>query len=1002
MAGEISCSSNTSSMGTFSENDMLTVTVIDADLDQVSTQPDRTGTGVNTDTLLPAVMFYGYNGDVETVTVTETDASSGIFTGVLPTTTNASNHVGNLLTYPAHLVSATYSDVLPYSLSECFLRFRSVGQVSVSSDNVLPLSIFTVTVTDADLNVDIYTSQTTEVAVKDGLGNTHAIMLKETGLDSAEFTAAIVITLNISAQNQGVQSATNPTSIFLRQVNDVLPISYNDKSPVGTRTAKNGVRVGERGRLQAQPQVVSSFASIIGAPGVNITVTDADLNTDANFVQQHAGRIKVSTLSGTTILSTIYVNLTENSKNSSVFTGYLRCVSASSVIDSERELGLKYLTGITASPILVQYADPTADTQLQFMTLQTERIGSIAITQRGSDTGRFGIGESITVIVQDKDLDVSNQADTCNVSVSSSGLSGAQADVEVLLLTETSKASGIFTALLETSSSGSLVANNAIVLPLSSGDVVTARYIDQFPRDFVASATITAGFIGFISTYPAQLLSNTATVTITLTDYDLNVAAGTADFYAKELEYLWYTFDGSPKVYLELTETSADSSQFTSILSLPSGGSARPPGSYFTIVYMDPDIGGKGAVRNAFYTNPSTKVISFGANGADNVGGFSLSSAGEMWRSSDCPSYLIWAASCGPTPACSDEHLCGPTMSSLDIAGDYRLAAGSALTVTVKDRDQNRDTIAAESVLVRVRVEQSADSLAANGAAQNPYCAIARDECYRGSSNLAACNNDGDCPGGSCIKRGCFQPVRRKEEQPILNIMLTETGANTGSFSGIIYTRDSPQINNANNMVVHVGVGDTMSITYADSPSLTSLTGENRSRYVKILKAGRPARLSCPSKLLAGGKMEIMLTDPDLVGATTASIQVRVIASNGRLSSEQETLQMRARFSNNAKGKLWGVLQVQIIPQFFLVLWGVLHYQMITEHFRVSFCNHADHCISILSIYCSKNKNRYSFIRIPANLFIFLWLFLKNLSDGFRRYKKHSRDMRKCLILHVG
>jgi len=324
---------------------------------------------------------------------------------------------------------------------------------------------------------------------------------------------------------------------------------------------------------------------------------------------------------------------------------------------------------------------------------------------------------------------------------------------------------------------------------------------------------------------------------------------------------------------------------------------------------MDPDIGGKGAVRNAFYTNPSTNVISFGANGADTAGGFSLSSAGEMWRSFDCPAYLLWAASCGPTPAWPT---CGPTMSSLDIAGDYRLAAGSALTVTVKDRDQNRDTIAAESVLVRVRVEQSADSLAANGAAQNPYCAIARDECYRGSSNLAACNNDGDCPDGSCIKRGCFQPVRRKEEQPILNIMLTETGANTGSFSGIIYTRDSPQINRANNMVVHVGVGDTMSITYADSPSLTSLTGENRSRYVKILKAGRPARLSCPSKLLAGGKMEIMLTDPDLVGATTASIQVRVIASNGRLSSEQETLQMRARLSNNAKGKLWGVLQVQI------------------------------------------------------------------------------------------
>lgn len=56
--------------------------------------------------------------------------------------------------------------------------------------------------------------------------------------------------------------------------------------------------------------------------------------------------------------------------------------------------------------------------------------------------------------------------------------------------------------------------------------------------------------------------------------------------------------------------------------------------------------------------------------------------------------------------------------------------------------------------------------------------------------------------------------------------------------------------------------------------------------------------------------MKIMLTDPDLVGATTASVQVRVLANNGRLRSEEETILLTASVSNDAPGQLWGILQV--------------------------------------------------------------------------------------------
>jgi len=407
-------------------------------------------------------------------------------------------------------------------------------------------------------------------------------------------------------------------------------------------------------------------------------------------------------------------------------------------------------------------------------------------------------------MLQDKDLDVSKVADTHQVAVTCSG--SGSADTENLLLTETSSASGIFTGALQTSSSSSAVVDDAKISPISSGDIITATYLDQLPLGVSETATITAGFIGHITSSPTQVLTSTTSITITLTEHDLNVDASVADTISKADEYMWYSFDDAAKNYLDLTESSINSAQFISVVSLPSGGAARPPGSRLTVTYMDPDIGSKGAVRSALNPNPSSMILAFGSDGADEVGGFSIDSAAIAWRSPKCPLELTWAAACGPTLACKDDALCGSTMPYLNAAGDYRLSAGSALTVTVFDSDQNRDSIASESVHVSVHVEQSDDSLAAYGSAQNPYCAGVDKNCYLGSNHLSACTNDGDCPGGVCVTRSCFDQVRRKEEQAVLDIVLTETGLNTAFFSGVIYTRDNPEINKAGAHVVHVGV----------------------------------------------------------------------------------------------------------------------------------------------------------------------------------------------------
>ena len=908
--GELSCSSNLSSAGTFGQGHVLTVTVVDPDLDQVSTLAEEVGL-MDYD-LNSAVMFYGHAGDLEAVAMRETATASGVFTGVIETTSDAlSDHTGKLLTAPALLVSATYSDSMPQSLSECFMRVRSIGKVHASSDNVLPLHTFTVTVTDADLNTNIYSAETASLNVTDGFGAFHDIQLREAGLDSPHFTAALQISLNPSAANQGVQSSTEPTLLHLPRINDILQMTYNDQSPVGIRAPQSPLRVGHRGVLQAHPPIVSSVASSTGARGINITVIDSDLNTDGTLVQQHHARLKVSALSGTATLRTVAVNLTETSTNASTFTGFLSSKSSGFVTDSSIELGLEYLTGVSASPLVIEYQDPTAGVVMQpSVTLQTERRGELQITQTDSDNGKFGIGGNIIVIVRDKDLDVSDKPDTVSVVVTCSG--SAAADRETLTLTETFTSSGLFTGSLKTQSSGTASNDDGVVAPISSGNVVTAQYNDQAPLGHNPTATITAGFIGVLAITPSNVLASTAQITITLTDHDLNANSGVADSHALSTEYLWYTIDDSSKTYLTITEDAVDSAQFTSVVSLPGSN----PGSRLTVTYMDPEIGGKGAVRSAVNPNPSKTILAFGADGAENNAGFSLRSPGLSWRSPECPADLTWAATCGPTMACKDAQLCGTTMSS-DAAEnsasltDFRLAAGSTLTVTVQDLDRDRDSIVAETVQVTVRNQQSASSLAAYGAAQNPYCATAHDECYLGSNHQTPCNNDGDCPGGSCVQRGCFDAVRRKEEEPLISVILTETGLNTALFSGIIYTRDSPDINTAGDNVVHVGVGDIMSVTYADSPSEGSSAGANRTRLVKILSAGKPAILSCPSEILAGGKMQIMLSDLDLIGAATASVNVRVVGHNGRLRSDEETVALTADVPD--EGILSGFLQVYIL-----------------------------------------------------------------------------------------
>jgi hypothetical protein len=197
--------------------DVLNVSVTDADLD----------TTAGVDTML--VEVDGSNGENETLTLTETGATTGIFTGTLNTvygTSAGANDDGTLATQAGDTVTASYTDS-PDASGGSTPR-SAVGTVNGGTDGSItitdpstPGDVLTVSVTDADLDITAGVD-TVVVEVDSSNGENETLTLTETGVTTGIFTG----TLN---SIYGTTAGTNDDGTLNTQAGDTVTASYTDR-----------------------------------------------------------------------------------------------------------------------------------------------------------------------------------------------------------------------------------------------------------------------------------------------------------------------------------------------------------------------------------------------------------------------------------------------------------------------------------------------------------------------------------------------------------------------------------------------------------------------------------------------------------------------------------------------------------------------------------------------------------------------------------------------------
>jgi large repetitive protein len=248
--------------------DTLALSVTDADLNSLS--------GI-IETVLVSVRN-NVTGEMESVTLTETGANTGIFTGSVATTFGAvvgPNNNGVLSTQATDTVTVTYNDALTAAGTAVARTANDVvsggvtGTVSITP-TAGPGDTLSVGVTDADLNTNTLAVETVVVTVvNNATGETEIVTLTETGANTGIFAGALATTA-------GLVAGTNNDGTMNVKAADTLVVTYAD-----ARAANGG---------PAAPTATNTINSYNPLVATNDTIVGVDATLGAtNLVNAFNG-----------------------------------------------------------------------------------------------------------------------------------------------------------------------------------------------------------------------------------------------------------------------------------------------------------------------------------------------------------------------------------------------------------------------------------------------------------------------------------------------------------------------------------------------------------------------------------------------------------------------------------------------------------------------------------------------------------------------------------------
>ena len=372
------------------------------------------------------------------------------------------------------------------------------------------------------------------ISVRVSVGNMAAvpilqthIMLEESGPNTGVFIATVEVSdrllianTSTAAVDRGMSEVTSLT--IVAEAGDVITVSYGNApnerqvsrtvypSVVGVpslRGSGNAAAISYSPNLEVWPFAIGSI--------VSLTVVDADLNEDVAAAE--AATVSVAVSSNGAVA---HVTVTEQSEDSSIFTGILRT-------------RLQGPTGGAMESLLQQGVLPVAPGSILTAIYQDaapiNRIKSVMFA-RATMTGILNLSPSLlksggvlTIFLKDSDLDADSQsAESTSVVVTC----GANLDSETLQLLETSNTSGIFTGSVPTIQTVVNGVHNSGWLNVRPGASILATYKDDEDGGLVeTSATTKPATIANLSA-SRRVAVGESLLSVTVIDGDVDVSTG--------------------------------------------------------------------------------------------------------------------------------------------------------------------------------------------------------------------------------------------------------------------------------------------------------------------------------------------------------------------------------------------------------------------------------------------------------------------------------------------
>ena len=506
-------------------NTLITVTVIDSDLNKRTTEPAEIY--AEGKEYSPVVFARSKGREDMPLEMAESSADSSVFTGVfLPNDDPSSTTSVIVGAGPAasSLVTVEYRDPTGGTRTAT-ARLQTEGELSISSSGssskVRVGESLTVTVLDGDRDHDFENPDELTVVVKShtesDLASSESLTLRETNYSSGVFTGTMQTSLGEARVNGMIdcEMPQDEKACFCNEINGCsecvndatctcqsayVSVEYADPSPE-MWNVKAALALTFPGTI--------AFSAAQGQPGqaIDITVKDADLNTDA--ATSEVTSVTVSCLHSSTTSSTVAAQtsivIRESGLSSSSFTARVSlcegCTSNTTALNiGSQSIGVKrtLVAHYQDSSHFMDSCAESCDHYGKCLTSCTsqpaERRTEAAIMTLGvlQVSALTASASALDVTLHDLNADTSDLPETMNVALAATVTAtpvSCGSDCQLTLqLMETGSATGAFTGSVPTQrhALGCTLSSSTICSGIGNDALITLSYSDALPSHVVS------------------------------------------------------------------------------------------------------------------------------------------------------------------------------------------------------------------------------------------------------------------------------------------------------------------------------------------------------------------------------------------------------------------------------------------------------------------------------------------------------------------------------------